>query len=494
MTDLDTDYVMEPFRIKMVEQIQKTTRRQRRTILKKAKYNLFKIPSKYVSIDLLTDSGTGAMSDRQWSGMMIGDEAYAGAKSFYKLESTVQKIFKYQYVIPCHQGRAAENLLFPVLLEEKSKQLTSQPIYISNYHFDTTAAHVELNGGKPINCVSSTSKDINNYHPFKGNMDVNRMKEFIDEHGKENIVAIIITITCNSVGGQPVSLQNMKDTWMLSKSYDIPVIIDAARFAENAFFIKDREPAFRNWSLKKIVQKMFSYGDAFVMSCKKDALVNIGGLCCVKKNKNLYEKTASRCVPYEGYITYGGLAGRDIEAISIGLEEGIQEEYLQYRIGQIQYLGAELQRHNVPIQYPPGGHAIFIDAKQILPHVEPKDFPAQALAIALYEEAGIRSVEIGSFLLGNDPITNQQKPSEFEFLRLTIPRRVYTKAHFDVIVNAFKNLKMKAHFIGGVSIIKEPKILRHFTAELALKKKESFMTELWKKLEIILDEFFYKKK
>lgn len=490
MTDTESNYITEPFRIKMVEKIKQTTKVQRRAILRKAKYNLFKIPSKYVSIDLLTDSGTGAMSDEQWSGMLIGDEAYAGAKSFFKLESTVQKIFSYRYTIPCHQGRAAENLLFPVLLEQKSKQLTSKPVYISNYHFDTTAAHVELIGGKPINCVSAVSKDINNYHPFKGNMDLNRMKKLIDENGKENVIAIIITITCNSVGGQPVSLKNMKDIWMLSKTYQIPVIIDAARFAENAFFIKDRETAFRNWSLRKIVQKMFSYGDAFVMSCKKDALVNIGGLCCIKRDKILYEKTASRCVPYEGFITYGGLAGRDIEAISIGLEEGIEEEYLRYRIGQIQYLGTELQKHDIPIQFPPGGHAVFIDAKQMLPHIEAREFPAQALAIALYEEAGIRSVEIGSFLLGNDPDTQQQKVSEFEFLRLTIPRRVYTKTHLDVIVIALKEVKSKAHLISGVSIIKEPKILRHFTSELAIKKKKSIMSELKIKYQMILNKFF----
>ena len=464
--------IPEPFKIKMVEPIKQTTKEFRRLALKKAFYNLFMLKSEDVYIDLLTDSGTGSMSDKQWAHLMMGDESYAGSKSYHKLKNTVKDIFDYNFTIPCHQGRAAENLLFPVLYNNKKHNFTQRPCFISNYHFDTTAAHVQLSDCDPVNVICNESKDILNYHPFKGNFDLKKLEEEIISRKSNNVVGIIITITCNSVGGQPVSMDNIKKTSLIAKKYNIPVIIDCARFCENAYFVKNRELDYVNSSIESIVLEMFSYGDVMLMSSKKDALVNIGGLCCIKNNEDLYKKVCERCVPFEGFITYGGLAGRDIEVLAIGLKEGMDESYLNYRISQIEYLGEELRKLNIPIQYPVGGHAVFIDAKQLLSHIPSEEFPAQVLANELYLEGGIRSVEIGSFLLGKDLITNEQIKSDYEFLRLTIPRRVYTNSHMDYIVSIFRNIIPNLKNLRGLEIEYEPPILRHFTAKLKKKNKK----------------------
>lgn len=454
-----TKYYAEPFKIKMVEPIKILTKEERIEKIKEANYNVFALDSDDVYIDLLTDSGTGAMSANQWAGIMVGDEAYSGSRSYKNLMISATDVFGYKYFQPVHQGRAAEKVVMPIFLQEGK-------VAISNMHFDTTRAHVELAGARAIDCVIPEALDTVNFHPFKGNMDNARMKELIEENGSENVGMIIITVTNNSAGGQPVSMANIKETSELAKSYGIPVCIDAARYAENSYFIKMREDGYADKSIKEIAQEMFSYADVFTMSAKKDAIINMGGLIGVKDDPELFETVKARTIPYEGFISYGGLSGRDIEAMAIGLQEGTSFDFLQYRIGQMEYLAGKLDEEGIAYQSPVGGHAVFLDAKKLLSHIPYHEFPAQALAIELYIEAGIRSCDIGSYMMGNDPDTGEQIESQFEFTRLAVPRRVYTQSHLDVIVEALKEIRDRKEQIKGYEITWEPKVLRHFTAKL----------------------------
>ena len=454
-------YIPEPFRIKMVERIKMLTREERIEKIKEAKYNMFGLRGEDVYIDLLTDSGTNAMSDDQWSGVMKGDEAYAGSSSYYKLFDAGKDIFGYDFIQPVHQGRAAEKVLFPTFLS-KGK------FAISNMFFDTTRAHVELAGARAIDCVVEEAKNPSVRAPFKGNMDVVKLEKLINELGAENVGLVVMTITNNSAGGQPVSMANMREVSEICKRYNIPLNIDAARYAENAFFLKQREEECKDMSIKEIVNKIFSYGDMFTMSAKKDTIVNIGGLIGIKDgNSPMILKVKANCISFEGFFTYGGLSGRDLEALAIGLYEGIDENFLRYRIGQMEYLAAKLDDAGIAYQSPVGGHGVFVDAAAFFPHIPYNEFPAQVLAIELYKEAGIRTCDIGSFMLGNDPDTGVQLHSEFEFTRFAIPRRVYTQAHIDIMADALIAIKQRASEIEhGYRITWEPPILRHFQASL----------------------------
>lgn len=456
-------YVPEPFRIKMVETIKMTTKEEREQRIAEAKYNLFNLKGEDCYIDLLTDSGTNAMSQDQWAGIMRGDEAYAGASSYYKLVDTAKEIFKYEYIQPVHQGRAGEKVLFPCLLG-KGK------FAISNMFFDTTRAHVELAGARAIDCVVPEAKDPAKRCKFKGNMDVVKLESLINELGPENIGLVVMTVTNNSAGGQPVSVQNMRDVAAICSKYKLLLNIDSARHAENAYFIKRDEEEFKNTSISEILRELYSYGDFFTMSAKKDGIVNMGGLIGVRdaeKFADLILKIKANCISFEGYITYGGLAGRDMEALAIGLRESIDESYLKYRVGQMEYLAALLDDAGIGYQSPVGGHGVFVDAKAMFPHIPYNEYPGQVLAIELYKEAGIRTCDIGSYMLGNDPDTKEQLESDFEFTRLAIPRRVYTQAHIDIMAEALISIKARASEIKrGYRITWEPPILRHFQAHL----------------------------
>ncbi|MFZ5817615.1 MAG: tryptophanase [Bacillota bacterium] len=449
---------VEPYKMKMVEPIRLIPREEREAKIQQAGLNVFALRSRDVFIDLLTDSGTGAMSEEQWAAMMRGDESYAGSDSFYRLQETVEAISGYRYVIPTHQGRGAERSLLPVLIKRPGMYV------LGNMHFDTTRAHIQLAGGRPVDLVIDEAADTTQYHPFKGNIDLHKLRRFIGDHGPENIAAIIMTVTCNSAGGQPVSMANIREASAVAREFGIPYLFDTARYAENAWFIKQREPGYAEKSPLEIAREMFSYGDGLMMSAKKDALVNIGGLLAFK-DEALYTQASGLVVPFEGFLTYGGLAGRDLEAMAVGLMEALEPEYLAARIGQVAYLGRALKEAGIPIQEPVGGHAVFVDAARFLPHIPAQDFPGQALAVELYIEGGVRGVEVGSLMMGRDPETGEQIPSPMEFLRLAIPRRTYTNNHMDWVVDSLAAVWKRRESVRGVRFAHEPKVLRHFTAK-----------------------------
>lgn len=448
----------EPYRIKVVEPIELTTREEREKIIKEAGYNVFNIPSDKVYIDLLTDSGTSAMSNHQWAGLMLGDEAYAGGRNFYHLRDTVREITGFEHVLPTHQGRAAENILTTMLVKPGQRVL-------GNMHFDTTEGHIRLKGGEPVNLVIKEGLKTAMRHPFKGNIDIGRLIEEIETYSKEGISCINITVTCNSNGGQPVAMENIREVRRIAKEHSIPVFLDAARFAENAYFIREREEGYGNKSIAEIAREMFSYADGFTMSAKKDGLVNIGGIFATR-DEELYKKACQWGIVYEGFLTYGGLAGRDLEAIAQGLKEVLNEDYLESRIGQVAYLGESLLEHGIPIIEPVGGHGVYLDAKRFLPDIPQSAFPAQALVVELYVEAGIRAVELGTAAFGRrDEETGEMIYPALELVRLAIPRRVYTDRHMDMVVRALRNIRERRDEIRGLKLIYEAPVLRHFTAE-----------------------------
>ncbi len=449
--------IIEPFKIKVVESIRMTSSEEREQILGNAGYNLFLIPAEDVLIDLLTDSGTAAMSAKQWAAIMDGDEAYAGSRSWYHFEETVREVFGFSHVIPTHQGRAAERILF---------SLTCRPgdVVPSNTHFDTTRANIEYRSARALDLVIPEGKQPALIHPFKGDMDLGALENTIREYGREKIPLIMLTITNNSGGGQPVSMRNIREVGEIARRHGIPFYIDACRFAENAYFIKLREAGYRSKTIPEIAREMFSHADGCTMSAKKDGLANIGGFLCTN-NARLAEQEKELLILTEGFPTYGGLAGRDLDAIAIGLKEVMQEDYLNYRIVSTSYLGNHIAEHGVPIVQPPGGHAVYIDAKAMLPHIPPSQYPGQALCCELYRAGGIRSVEIGSVMFGRrDPDTGREIPAEMELVRLAIPRRVYTQSHIDYVVEILLEVFARKDKIRGFRITYETPFLRHFTA------------------------------
>jgi tryptophanase len=448
----------EPFRIKTVERIRQTTRDEREIVLKKAGMNVFNIPSQSIYVDLLTDSGTSAMSDQQWGGIMTGDEAYAGSRSFYRLEAAIRDITGFPHVIPTHQGRVAENLIFSTIGGPGK-------VIINNTHFDTTRANVEANGAEALDIPIDEALSPEVEHPFKGNMNVDALDRKLSELGSKVVPLVGMTVTNNSAGGQPVSMQNIRETSKVCKKHGIPFFIDCARFAENCWFIHEREAGYKDRSVIDIARELFSYADGCWMSAKKDALVNIGGFIAMRDGE-LSRTLQQKLILIEGFVTYGGLAGRDLEALAIGLYEGLDEDYLHYRTAQVQYLGESLTAGGVPIVRPVGGHAVFIDAKKFLSHIPQSQFPGIALTVAMYREAGIRGVEIGSLMFGHKDKDGQDVYPALELVRLAIPRRVYTTAHMSYVAESLLEIGKKRSTLRGLRVTYEAPILRHFTARL----------------------------
>ena len=450
----------ESWKIKMIEPIHRSTREQREQWLKEAHYNVFQLRADQVYIDLLTDSGTGAMSDRQWSELMLGDESYAGATSFYKFQAMVRKIFGFEYVIPTHQGRAAENVLFSYLVKEGN-------VIPGNAHFDTTKGHIESRHAFAVDVTIDEAKNTQLELPFKGNVSLEKLEKVLVEN-KGNVPFMVLTVTNNTVGGQPVSMQNIKDTCRLCHKHNVPVVVDSARFAENAYFIKTREAGYADKTIKEIVREMYAEADAATMSCKKDAIVNMGGFIATN-NKQWYDGAMQFCIPFEGYITYGGLNGRDLNAIAQGLDENTEFDMLNTRIHQVAHLAAKLDEYGIPYQRPAGGHAIFVDGDKVLDRVPKEEFPAQRLTCELYLEAGIRACEIGYILADRDPVTHQNRFGGLDLVRLCIPRRVSTDNHMDVVAAAMKNVYDRREEVNhGVAIEWEAPLMRHFTVRLKM--------------------------
>jgi len=450
-------FPLEPFRIKVVEPVRCPSRQEREKILADAGYNLFNVPSAAVYIDLLTDSGTSAMSDDQWAGMMVGDEAYAFARNFFALKEAIQRIFGFGYFVPTHQGRAAENILFTIRVKEGQ--------YVpNNMHFDTTGANVAARGGHPINLVIEEGLDPTCPHPFKGNMDVEKLGQFIQRVGPDRVPVGMITVTNNAGGGQPVSMANIRATAEVYHRNGIPFFIDACRYAENCYFIQQREEGYADRSILEIADEMFSFADGCTMSAKKDALVNIGGFLAMN-DPDLYRAACNELVLREGFPTYGGLAGRDLEAIARGLWEGIDQDYLAYRIAHTRYLAERLLEEGIPIVEPPGGHAVYLDVRRLLPHIPQVELPGQALSVELFREGGIRGIELGTVAFARrDPETGETIYPEMELVRLAIPRRVYTQTHLDYVVSVLVKIRERWDELQGLRFVYEPPFLRHFTA------------------------------
>ncbi|AIN94167.1 tyrosine phenol-lyase [Treponema putidum] len=450
------NYPAEPFRIKVVETVKMIDKEQRAKVAKEAGYNTFLINSEDVYIDLLTDSGTNAMSDKQWAGMMIGDEAYAGSRNFHHLEKTVQDIFGFKHLVPTHQGRGAENLLSRIAIKPGQ--------YVpGNMYFTTTRYHQEANGGIFVDVIKDDAHDAGKNVPFKGDIDLAKLEKLINEKGAENIAYVCLAVTVNLAGGQPVSMKNMKAVRELTKKHGIKVFYDATRCVENAYFIKEQEAGYADKSIKEIVHEMFSYADGCTMSGKKDCIVNIGGFLCMN-DEELFQAAKEIVVVFEGMPSYGGMAGRDMEAMAIGLKESLQFEYIEHRVKQVRYLGDKLLEAGVPIIEPVGGHAVFLDARRFCPHLDQLQFPAQALAAELYIESGVRSMERGIVSAGRDPKTRENHIPKLETVRLTIPRRVYTYKHMDIVADAVIKLYKHKEVIKGLKFVYEPKQLRFFTA------------------------------
>ncbi len=448
----------ESWRIKMVEPIRKSSREEREQWMKESHYNVFQLRADQVYIDCLTDSGTGAMSDRQWAAMMMGDESYAGARSFFRMKDAINKIFGLEYVIPTHQGRAAENVLFSALVKDGD--------YVpGNSHFDTTKGHIESRHATAVDCTIDEAKDTQLEHPFKGNVDPEKLEAVLAEHA-DKVPFIIVTITNNTAGGQPVSMANLKAVRAIADKYGKRVIYDSARFAENAYFIKEREEGYADKTIKEIVKEMYSYADGMTMSAKKDAIVNMGGFIATR-HEDWYEAAKAYCIPFEGYLTYGGMNGRDMEALAVGLDENTEYDNLHTRVHQVEYLASLLDKYGIPYQRPAGGHAIFLDATKILTNIPKEEFPAQTLTVELYLEAGIRGCEIGYILADRDPVTRENRFGGLDLVRLAIPRRTYTDNHMAVIAAALKNVYDRRDEIKrGVRIVWEAELMRHFTVQL----------------------------